>query len=59
MRDSDVMKLRSDRLRFREMVDQDIDSMAALLGDPQVMRVYPRPQTRDEARACATSGTER
>lgn len=29
----------------------DLDSMAELLGDPDVMRFYPAPKTRDEAAA--------
>lgn len=37
------------RLRFREMTEVDLDLMADLLGDPDVMRFYPRPKTRDEA----------
>lgn len=37
------------RLRFREMTDTDLDAIAALLGDPEVMRFYPRVKTRDEA----------
>ncbi|WP_206185135.1 GNAT family N-acetyltransferase [Thermoactinospora rubra] len=37
------------RLAFREMTPDDLDDMAALLGDPEVMRHYPRPKTRDEA----------
>lgn len=37
------------RLRFREMTVDDFDAMAALLGDPEVMRHYPRPKTREEA----------
>ena len=37
------------RLRFREMAESDLDVMAALLGDPAVMRYYPRPRTRAEA----------
>ena len=37
------------RLRFREMTETDLDSMAALLGDPEVMRFYPAPKSRDEA----------
>jgi RimJ/RimL family protein N-acetyltransferase len=37
------------RLVLREMTDSDLDDMAALLGDEQVMRHYPRPKTRDEA----------
>jgi RimJ/RimL family protein N-acetyltransferase len=39
----------ADRLAFREMTDADLANMAALLGDPQVMRFYPRPKSRDEA----------
>lgn len=38
-------------LRFRPMTLDDIDVMAALLGDPVVMTYYPAPKTRDEARA--------
>jgi RimJ/RimL family protein N-acetyltransferase len=38
------------RLTFREMTDADLDDMAALLGDEEVMRFYPRPMTRSEAR---------
>ena len=37
------------RLTFREMTPDDTDAMAALLGDADVMRYYPRPKTRDEA----------
>jgi RimJ/RimL family protein N-acetyltransferase len=38
------------RLVLREMTDADLDDMAALLGDENVMRYYPRPRTRSEAR---------
>lgn len=31
------------------MGDNDIDAMAALLGDPQIMRFYPSPKGREEA----------
>jgi RimJ/RimL family protein N-acetyltransferase len=37
------------RLRFRPMVPTDLDAMAELLGDPEVMTFYPAPKTRDEA----------
>jgi RimJ/RimL family protein N-acetyltransferase len=37
------------RLAFREMTAADLDDMAALLGDPDVMTYYPRPKTRQEA----------
>jgi hypothetical protein len=30
------------RLAFAEMTPDDLDDMAALLGDPEVMRSYPR-----------------
>jgi RimJ/RimL family protein N-acetyltransferase len=39
------------RLSFAEMMEDDLDDMAALLGDADVMRHYPRPKTRDEARS--------
>ncbi|HVU91800.1 MAG TPA: GNAT family N-acetyltransferase [Jatrophihabitans sp.] len=39
----------TERLTLREMTDSDLDDIAALLGDPEVMRYYPRPKTRDEA----------
>jgi RimJ/RimL family protein N-acetyltransferase len=31
------------------MTPGDLDDMAALLGDPEVMRHYPHPKSRDEA----------
>lgn len=43
--------LTTGRLILREMTAGDLDDMAALLGDEQVMRYYPRPKSRDEARA--------
>jgi RimJ/RimL family protein N-acetyltransferase len=39
------------RLAFREMTPDDLDDMAALLGDPQVMRYYPHPKSREDASA--------
>jgi len=39
------------RLLLRPMTDDDLDDMAALLGDPVVMAHYPRPRTRTEAQA--------
>ena len=37
------------RLHLREMADDDLDDMSALLGDPRVMEYYPRPKDRTEA----------
>lgn len=36
------------RLRFREMTEADLDVLAGLLGDPEVMEFYPAPKTRAE-----------
>jgi RimJ/RimL family protein N-acetyltransferase len=44
-----VVTLTTQRLILREMTDADLDDMAALLGDEEVMRYYPRPKTREEA----------
>src|SRR5579859_5612914 len=44
-----AMHPESARLLFREMTRDDLNDMAALLGDPEVMTYYPRPKTRDEA----------
>src|SRR6516165_65936 len=38
------------RLRLREMTIDDLDFMSMLLGDAAVMRYYPKPLSRDEAR---------
>lgn len=39
------------RLVFREMTTDDLDNMAALLGNHEVMRHYPHPYGRDETLA--------
>lgn len=44
-----VMPQPTERLRFREMHESDLENMAALLGDPEVMRYYPSPKTRQDA----------
>jgi len=45
-----VTVLLTARLALREMTDDDLDDLAALLGDPAVMAYYPRPYTREQAR---------
>ncbi|GAB3599580.1 GNAT family N-acetyltransferase [Microbacterium tumbae] len=37
------------RLRFREMTEADLDAMAGMLGDPDVMAFYPAPKSREES----------
>ncbi|MFI0898826.1 GNAT family N-acetyltransferase [Streptomyces sp. NPDC020983] len=49
MLSQDLVPLPTARLAFRQMTEDDLDVMAALLGDPEVMRYYPRPRTREEA----------
>ncbi|MHB8875691.1 MAG: GNAT family N-acetyltransferase [Myxococcaceae bacterium] len=43
--------LETERLTLREMNLDDLDAVAAMLADPEVMRFWPRPQTREEAEA--------
>jgi RimJ/RimL family protein N-acetyltransferase len=43
--------LETPRLALREMVPGDLDFVAGMLAHPEVMRYYPRPLDRDEARA--------
>lgn len=40
----------TERLRLREFREDDLEASAAILGDPETMRYYPRPFTRDEVR---------
>jgi RimJ/RimL family protein N-acetyltransferase len=44
-------RLETARLALREMVDADLDFVAGMLGDPEVMRFYPKVCTREESRA--------
>lgn len=41
----------TERLAFREMTEADLDAMADLLGDPEVMAFYDHPRDRAEALA--------
>lgn len=43
------MVLETSRLWLREIGLSDLDFMAAMLGDPEVMRFWPKPLTRQEA----------
>jgi len=45
------MIVETSRLLLREITLGDLDFMAAMLGDPEVMRFWPRPMTRPEAEA--------
>ncbi len=41
----------TERLSFRELDEGDLDFLATLLADPEVMRFYPKTYSRDEATA--------
>ena len=43
--------LETPRLALREMTRDDLDFVAAMLADPEVMRYYPKCYNRDEAAA--------
>jgi RimJ/RimL family protein N-acetyltransferase len=42
--------IETERLKLRQMTADDLDFLAALLGDPEVMRWYAKVYDRDEAR---------
>jgi RimJ/RimL family protein N-acetyltransferase len=41
----------TERLRFRELVSSDLDFVFSMLGDPRVMRFYPKVLSREESQA--------
>ena len=41
--------LETPRLRLRNLAPEDLDFVAQMLGDPEVMRFYPRPLDRGES----------
>jgi RimJ/RimL family protein N-acetyltransferase len=51
--------LRTERLVLRELVPEDVDSMHEVLGDPETMRFYPHPFSRDETAAWIERNRER
>jgi [ribosomal protein S5]-alanine N-acetyltransferase len=42
--------LETDRLVLRQFESRDLDPYAAMIGDPETMRYYPRPYSLQEAR---------
>jgi [ribosomal protein S5]-alanine N-acetyltransferase len=49
MADRRFEELETPRLMIRELRNDDLDFVAEMLGDPEVMRFWPAPYTRDEA----------
>ena len=44
-----AFQLETDRLVIRELQDSDLDFVAEMLGDPEVMRFWPQPYSREES----------
>jgi RimJ/RimL family protein N-acetyltransferase len=44
--------LETARLSLRELVPEDLDFVAEMLADPEVMRYYPKTYSRGEAQGC-------
>ncbi len=51
--------LETPRLVLRELDPGDLDFVAAMLADPEVMRYWPRPYSREEAEAWVRRQRER
>jgi len=45
------VELETDRLLLRELTHADVDDLHEVLGDPEAMRHYSRPKTREETLA--------
>jgi RimJ/RimL family protein N-acetyltransferase len=43
--------LETNRLTLREITPGDLDFFAEMMADPEVMRFFPKANTRDEVRA--------
>jgi len=54
-----VPVLTTERLRLDELTDDDLEDVAAVLGDPEVMRFYPAPLDRAGAQRWITRNRER
>ena len=51
--------LETDRLIYRAWQDEDLDPFAGMCGDPEVMRYFPEPLTRDKSEAMVSRCVER
>jgi len=50
-RTAERIELETPRLKLRAWHDEDLDPLAQLCADPEVMRYYPAPLSRDESAA--------
>ncbi len=51
--------LETERLRLRELRPDDVNALHGVLGDPETMRYYPHPFTREETTAWIDKNLER
>jgi [ribosomal protein S5]-alanine N-acetyltransferase len=54
-----MIVLETNRLILREFVIEDLDAVAAVLSDPETMRFYPAPLTRNEVAEWITRNLKR
>ena len=50
MSSDNPLRLDTERLVLRPFVMEDLDGIHAVLGDPEIMRYYPAPFTREQSR---------
>lgn len=55
----DLLPVQTARLTLRRLELSDLDPLAAMLADPQVMTYFPRPMTRPEAELWLRRNVER
>jgi RimJ/RimL family protein N-acetyltransferase len=53
------LPLLTERLALRPLREDDLEPLARLLGDPEAMRHFPRPRTREESRVWIARNQER
>jgi RimJ/RimL family protein N-acetyltransferase len=56
---SPSLVLETERLQLRNLVPADLDELTSILSDPETMRYYPRPFTREECSEWITRNLER
>ena len=53
------MHIETERLLLRPMREEDLDALAAILGDPTTMAFWPQPFSRAEAESWLARNIER
>jgi RimJ/RimL family protein N-acetyltransferase len=53
------LPLVTERLVLRPLREEDVEPLSRVLGDPETMRYFPRPRTREETRVWIARNQER